>query len=228
MTSRADNPDPASKRTATRHSSAPDRTLRIAIAEDHQMIRKAWVLLLAEWKNLRVVGEVANGQELLDLLGQQRVDVVLLDMEMPVMSGLEAATRISQQFADVKIIALTMQKDLGTLRQFMAHGAVGYVTKNAGQQELYEAIMAVSSGKKYVCTEVSEVLKLAAANRATTLTRRETEVVRHIVAGLSSREIAGKLFLSLKTVEAHRGNVFRKLNVKNVAELIRKAREVGL
>ena len=129
---------------------------------------------------------------------------------------------------NVSIAALTMQKDLSTLRQFMAHGAVGYVTKNAGQQELYDASMAVSSGKKYVCTEVSEVLKLAAANRATTPTRRETEVVRHIVAGLSSREIAGKLFLSLKTVEAHRGNVFRKLKVKNVAELIRKAREEGL
>lgn len=211
------------------------KSIRLAIAEDHNMIRKAWILLLGELENVTVVAEAANGRELIQLLETKPVDIVLMDIDMPLMNGLEAADIIRTRCPWVKIIALTMQKDFSFMKRLFAMGAMGYVTKNASKEELFAAIQAVSEGRKYVCDELNDsLLKKMGQERSATrkdddiLTRREREIVRLIADGMTSRDIAQHLFLSLKTVEAHRGNVFRKFKVKNVAELLKKAREQSL
>ncbi|MBC7922449.1 MAG: response regulator transcription factor [Ferruginibacter sp.] len=206
--------------------------IQVAIADDHNMIRKAWILFLSELEHVTVVGEAADGRELIQLLDHTPADVVLLDIDMPRMNGLEATEIIRGRFPRVKIIALTVQKELTFLKRFLALGAAGYVTKNASKEELLVAIQAVAEGRRYVCEELRKALldKMNGAldkNRSS-LSRREMEIVRLIADGFTSREIAQRLLLSLKTVEAHRGNVFRKYKVKNVAEMIKKAREQGL
>jgi DNA-binding NarL/FixJ family response regulator len=210
------------------------KSIRLAIADDHNMIRKAWILLLGELENVTVIGEAANGRELIQLLETKPVDIVLMDIDMPLMNGLEAAEIIRNRCPWVKIIALTMQKDFSFVKKLFAMGAMGYVTKNASKEELFAAIQAVSEGRKFVCDELNDSLlrkiglERLASQDDDILTRREKEIVRLIADGMTSRDIAQHLFLSLKTVEAHRGNVFRKFKVKNVAELLKKAREHSL
>ena len=212
--------------------------IKIALAEDHTMIRKAWVMLLGELDGISVVGEASNGRELLQLLEKKPVDIVLMDIDMPLMNGIEATEIIKARLPNVKVIALTMQKEFAFLKRLFAMGAMGFVTKNSSKEELFEAIKAVSEGRKYVCDELNGALleKLSQsklpfereASGKSHLTRREIEIVKLIAEGFTSRDIAQRLLLSLKTVEAHRGNVFRKLKVKNVAEMLKKMRDQNL
>lgn len=199
------------------------------------MVRKAWTLLLSELPDVTVVADVANGKELISLLEKQSVDIVLMDIDMPVMNGVEAMEIISNKCPWVKVIALTMQKELFFVKRLFSLGTMGYITKNASKEELFEAIQAVAQGDKYVCNELRGVLldnlnleNEGAALRNTSLTEREIGIVRMITNGLTSKAIALELGISVKTVEVHRSNVFRKFNVKNVAEMIRRAREKGL
>jgi two-component system invasion response regulator UvrY len=215
-----------------------EKIIKIAIAEDHAMIRKAWVMMLGELDNVTVVGEAPNGRELIQLLEKKNVDIVLMDIDMPLMNGIEATEIIKNRCPWVKVIALTMQKEFAFLKRIFSLGAMGFVTKNSSKEELFVAIQAVSEGRRYVCDELNGALldKLSYVtkpsfdkeNNKSNLTRREIEIVRLISEGLTSRDIAQRLFLSLKTVEAHRGNVFRKLKVKNVAEMLKKVREQSL
>jgi DNA-binding NarL/FixJ family response regulator len=215
-----------------------DKIVRIALAEDHAMIRKAWILLLGEMENVTVVGEASNGRELIQLLEKKTVDIVLMDIDMPLMNGIEATEIIKNRCPWVKIIALTMQKEFAFLKRIFSLGAMGFITKNSSKEELFEAIQAVSEGRKYVCDELNGALldKLSHPSKTSfdkesnksNLTRRELEIVKLIAEGATSRDIAQRLCLSLKTVEAHRGNVFRKLKVKNVAEMLKKVREQSL
>jgi|APFEC2959095171_1045051.scaffolds.fasta_scaffold00027_55 DNA-binding NarL/FixJ family response regulator len=215
-----------------------EKNIKIAIAEDHAMIRKAWVMMLGELENVAVVGEVPNGRELIQLLEKKTVDIVLMDIDMPLMNGIEATEIIKNRCPWVKVIALTMQKEFAFLKRIFSLGAMGFITKNSSKEELFIAIQAVSEGRRYVCDELNGALldKLSYVAKPSfdkessksNLTRREIEIVRLISEGLTSRDIAQRLFLSLKTVEAHRGNVFRKLKVKNVAEMLKKVREQSL
>ena len=207
--------------------------IQVAIADDHNMIRKAWILFLSELEHVTVVGEAADGQELIQLLDHTPTDVVLLDIDMPRMNGLEATEIIQSRFPWINIIVLTVQKEVAFLKRFLALGAAGYVTKNASKEELFVAIQAVAEGRQYVCEELRKALsdfnpESTPGRSRNLLSRREVEIVKLIADGLNSREIAQRLLLSLKTVEAHRGNVFRKYKVKNVAEMIKKAREQAL
>jgi len=215
-----------------------EKTIRIAIAEDHAMIRKAWVMMLNELDNVTVVGEAPNGRELIQLLEKKNIDIVLMDIDMPLMNGIEATEIIKSHCPWVKVIALTMQKEFAFLKRIFSLGAVGFVTKNSSKEELFVAIQAVADGRRYVCDELNGALldKLSYVPKPSVekestknnLTHREMEIVRMITEGLTSRDIAQRLLLSLKTIEAHRGNVFRKLKVKNVAEMLKKIREKNI
>lgn len=209
-----------------------DKKVRIIVADDHRMVRKAWELLLLAQKSYKVVGHAANGAEVLQLLQEMRVDVVLMDLDMPVMNGIEATDRIKNCYPWVKVIALTMQKDSAYIKRFFAAGAHGFITKNASEEELLEAIDVVVQGKRYLSKEVSDVLsntllQPAGASKQSFygLSEREIEIIKLIAEGSTTSNIADLLHLSVKTVESHRRNIFKKLQVKNVAQLMTKTKE---
>lgn len=208
------------------------KEVRIIVADDHRMVRKAWELLLLAKVEYKVVGHAANGAEVLQLLQEVKAEVVLMDLDMPVMNGIEATEKIKNCFPWVKVIALTMQKDSAYVKRFFAAGAHGFITKNASEQELMEAIEEVLQGKRYLSKEVTDVLsnsllEPAAASKQDFygLSEREIEVIKLIAYGSTTSQIADTLHLSVKTVESHRRNIFKKLQVKNVAQLMTKTKE---
>ena len=209
------------------------KEIRIVVADDHRMVRKAWELLLSGIQGYKVVGQAANGAEVLQVLQGTHADVVLMDLDMPVMNGIEATDRIRNCFPWIKVIALTMQKDVAYIKRFFASGANGFLTKNASEGELIEAVQEVLEGRRYLSREASEVLSNGALDpKADTkeqhfqgLTEREVEVIKLIAAGSTTSQIADTLHLSIKTVESHRRNIFKKLQVKNVAQLMSKTKE---
>ena len=209
------------------------KEIRIVVADDHRMVRKAWELLLSENKAYKVVGQAANGAEVLQLLQEIKADVVLMDLDMPVMNGIEATEKIRNCFPWVKVIALTMQKDSAYIKRFFASGASGFLTKNASDGELLEAVQEVLTGKRYISKEVSEVLSNSLLEPFISeqkqqfqgLSERELEIIKLISAGSTTNKIADLLNISVKTVESHRRNIFKKLQVKNVAQLMSKTKE---
>jgi two-component system, NarL family, invasion response regulator UvrY len=200
---------------------------KLIIADDHQMLRKAWRLLLSKMENLTIIGEASNGMEVLDLLRQQHANVVLLDIDMPLMDGFETMQRIRKDFPYTRVVALSMFTDKAYAKKMLSLGASGYVTKNSSNDELFKAIEIVSAGGKFVCEEIQSMLLEEfdqEEQEEETLSKREVEIIKLIADGLSSKEISEKLFLSLKTIESHRGNIYKKLKVKNVAELLNKSK----
>lgn len=209
------------------------KEIHIIVADDHRMVRKAWELLLSENKEYKVVGQAANGAEVLQLLQEIKADIVLMDLDMPVMNGIEATVKIRNCFPWVKVIALTMQKDRAYIKRFFASGASGFLTKNASEGELLEAVQEVLAGKRYISKEVSEVLSNSLLEPVSkeqkqhfqALSERELEIIKLISSGSTTSQIAGLLLISVKTVESHRSNIFKKLQVKNVAQLVSKTKE---
>ena len=204
------------------------KDVRIIIADDHRMVRKAWQLLLSEREGTQVVGQAANGEELLDLLQTVKADVVLMDLDMPVMNGIEATSKIKNRFPWVRIIVLTMQKDYAYIEQLFSLGASAFLTKNASEYELFKAVTEVAAGGRYLSKEVGDVLGDRLLRSEGTkenvlfqdLTSREIEIIKLIKGGFTTSQIAEKLFLSIKTVESHRRNIFKKTGVKNVVQLL--------
>lgn len=197
------------------------KNLKIIIADDHKMLRKAWSMLLSQIPTINVIGEASNGAEVLDLLSKNHANIVLMDIDMPLMDGFETARIIKEKYPWSKIIALTMLNDNHSVKKMLKVGIAGFVTKNSSSDELIQAIQIVESGGKYLCSEVQNILlEKVEGDGMEKLTNREKEIVKLIAEGASSKEISEKLFLSIKTIESHRGNIYKKLKVKNVAELI--------
>ncbi|MDX1940974.1 MAG: response regulator transcription factor [Saprospiraceae bacterium] len=202
-----------------------DRIIKIILADDHHLVRKGFRALLEEIPGIIVVGDAANGLELLELLQKIPADVVLLDVEMPGMGGIEACGKIQTQFVDTKVIMLTMRNDAEIVKQSVANGARGFLFKNTSPSELQTAIQKVASGEAYFSSEVTMLLlSQPQTNPALTgLTEREMEIIRLVAEGLSSAEIGEKLFISPRTVDTHRNNILQKLDLPNVAALVRFA-----
>ncbi len=204
--------------------------VKIVIADDHRMVRKAWEILLEERADFSVVGQASNGQEVVSFLEKNKADIILMDLDMPVMNGFEATEKIKNRFPWVKVIGLSMQKDYAYIQKMFSVGASGYLTKNASEMELFEAVEQVAGGEKYISKEVSQVLSSRLINKEqaeesepySDLTKREMEVIKLIMAGKTTNQIAEKLFLSTKTIESHRRSIFKKLNVKNIAQMLQK------
>lgn len=194
---------------------------KIIIADDHKMIRKAWELMIAKLPSFKVAGEASNGAEVIQMLDSVKADIVLLDVDMPVMNGFETVELIKEKFPLTKVVVLTMYKEAQYVRKLLKAGVEGYLTKNSSTEELVNALEVAKAGGRYLCSEVHGILlNKVTPKEAVKLTGREREIVQLIVGGMSSREISEKLFLSIKTIETHRGKIYKKLNVKNVAELI--------
>ncbi len=214
--------------------------IRIIIVDDHPIFIDGLSNLLKNEPDITVVGAAHNGRELIEILKTIEVDIVLLDINMPIMDGIEAAKIIHSNFPNLKVIMLTMYDEPGFIKECLDSGAKGYVLKNIDKDDLIKAIESVSSGKAYFDPNIHEKMLLTFQNKdkqdklspnqalVEQLTQREKEVLQLIAVGLTSIEIGEKLFISKNTVETHRKNLLIKLNAKNTPTLLKIAYEVGL
>jgi len=210
---------------------------RIVLADDHVMFRQGLKRILEERSDLEVVGEVDCGLELLKLLERLVPDLIILDISMPNLRGLEAIHEIKMSHPEVRILVLTMHKDQEYLHQAITAGAEGYLLKEDADAELFSAIDRVRRGRIYVSPKLSEGVtedwvKMSRGDHKPSfepekLTTREREVVKLIAEGKSSKEVGDLLFISVRTVEHHRANIMEKLNLKNTADLVKYAVQKG-
>lgn len=208
---------------------------RIVLADDHTILRQGIKRMIEGVADLTVVGQASDGIELLSLLKILDTDLVILDISMPRLRGIEAIRELKKIFPNVKVLVLTMYKDKELLHQAISSGADGYVLKEDSDKELYSAIEKVRQGKIYISPRLTEGLKndWTLTRRGIfkpvlkPLTKREMEVLRLIAEGKSNKEIANLLFISIRTVQNHRANIMNKLSIKKTADLIRYAIHQG-
>jgi DNA-binding NarL/FixJ family response regulator len=208
---------------------------RIVLADDHTIVRQGVKRMIEGMGDLTVVGEASDGIELLNLLNILDADLVILDISMPNLRGIEATRELKKVFPGVKILVLTMYKDKELLHQAISSGADGYVLKEDSDKELYSAIEKVRQGKIFISPRLSEGVTndWVQTRRGISkpplerLTNREMEVLRLIAEGKSNKEIANLLFISIRTVQNHRANIMNKLGIKKTAELVKYAIHQG-
>lgn len=211
--------------------------IRVIVADDHTILREGVCSLLALQSDMEVVGEASDGAEALELLAGAAVDVVIMDMVMPRMNGLEATREIKRRWPGVKILILSMYDDDAYVQQVIQAGASGYVLKRVATEDLVQAIREVHSGASFLYPPIAAKLiddyrrivrGDALPDTLGPLTPREREVLRLIAEGNTNQDIADILGLSRKTVESHRGNIMRKLQLHDVTDLVKYAIREGV
>ncbi|GGE99626.1 response regulator [Hymenobacter cavernae] len=212
--------------------------IRVVLTDDHAIIRDGISSLLRDESGLEVVGEAANGQQLLEFLETASADVVLLDLNMPIMDGFTTIGHLRRLHPEVKVLVLSMLDHERYVAQALEAGALGYALKNTGRSELIYAISSVANGHQFLCTAIgmallrrlqtSEPVTNNEAPKAGILSKRELEVLRLIAEGMTNAEIADKLFTSKRTIETHRQNIIEKTQAKNTAALIKYAVSNGM
>jgi DNA-binding NarL/FixJ family response regulator len=212
-------------------------TIRILLAEDHTIVRKGLRSLLDGEAGIRVVGEAADGREAVGKVGQLLPDVVVMDIAMPALNGLEATRQIRNRFPKVKVLILTMHADEEYIPQVLQAGASGYVVKQAAPEELVSAVQAVYQGELFLSPSISRTVAQQYVRQAEAstgqdhddpLTPREREVLQLIAEGQPPRQIAHLLCISIKTVETHRAHLMGKLDAHSTAELTQYAIRKGI
>ena len=208
---------------------------KIVVADDHQIVREGLVKLLESREDFEVVGQASDGLEAVEMVLEKKPDLVLMDILMPKISGIDATRRLQKEGCTTKILVLSMNENRASVEEVLRAGAAGYIVKNATSKELLNAIDAVRSGDSYLSPTVTRQVVDAIANPGdqgtsgvAMLTGREREVLELIAEGLSSKEIASQLGVSLKTVDSHRANLMDKLDIHKVSGLVRFAIRVGL
>lgn len=210
---------------------------KIFIADDHQMMLDGITSLLRGNDEFVVVGTAMTGKDALNALHESQPDILLTDIQMPEMTGIELLQEVRKHWPEQKVMVLSMFNDPGIVETIMQHGANGYILKNTGREELLEALSAVRDGNSFFSTAVVDTMKENLRNppsekkgylNSADLTEREQEIVRLIAQEHSSEDIANMLFISRRTVETHRKNILRKTGVSNVVGLVRYAYENGL
>ncbi len=208
-------------------------TIRVLLVEDHRMVREALREVLTKVPDVEVVGEAGNAHDGLVQALDLAPDVIVLDIRLPDLNGIEVAARLRDAGSTAKIVALSAFSDKRFVTEMVRSGASGYVTKSAAGSELVRAIRAVAAGQGYFSPEiagalVAEVRQRPNAGDALPLARREREVLRLIAEGIRSPEIATRLHITVATVEVHRRNIMRKLGLRTVAELTKHAIREGI
>ncbi len=199
----------------------------IVVVDDHKLFRNGLAAILQDDDRFNLVGGADDKESLLVLLAQNKVDIVLLDISLPNESGLDILSEVNNQFPDVKCIMLTMHEEIHYVKESLKKGAYGYLLKDSGEQELVTAILAVFEGKKHFKDKISDLLVEEMSKTGTEanpiLSDREVEIVRLVAEGKITKEIADRLFISVRTVETHRSRIMKKLGVSNASEMIKTA-----
>ena len=208
--------------------------IRVLLADDHRMLREGLCLMLERSGQVQVIGEASDGQAAVELASQLQPDVVVMDIAMPILNGIEATRLICLQNPSTKVLILTMYQTEEYISEVLKAGASGYVTKDAAGEELLKAIQATYNGTVYlqpsVATSlVNQYLQIVSTDgKEGGLTPRELEILLLLVKGLENKAVAAQLSLSVHTVRAHRTNLMKKLDAHNTAELINQAQLLGL
>ena len=200
--------------------------ITILIADDHTLIRETWSLILRNDPRFTVLAETGNGEEAIELARELRPDVILMDINLPGIDGIEATQQIRKFAPGSRVLGISLHTQPAYARQMMKKGAMGYVTKNSTRAEMFKAILEIYQGKKYICDEIKNNLSdqiingNEQPNGINALTQREIEIITFVKKGDSSKEIAKALHIAVKTVEVHRHNMLKKLNLKNTSALV--------
>ena len=205
---------------------------RILLADDHRMVRQGFRLILQAQEDMEVIGETGNGREAVELAKSLKPDVVVMDVTMPELNGIEATRRIREAEPFVRVLALSVHRDGIYVRETVRAGAEGYILKESADSELIAAVRAVAQGNSYLSPEIAgSVLKdyrKHATNPIDLLSSREREVLQLIAEGRTTKEIAASLNLSVYTVDGHRTRIMEKLGLHSVGELVRFAVRSGI
>ena len=200
------------------------KQISILVTDDHKLIREAWVSIINRDPRFHVIGECGSGEEAIALAKQFNPDVVIMDINLPGISGIETIPLIRKFSPLSKILGISMHTQPTYARKMIKKGAMGYVTKNSSREEMFNAIVEIYNGGKYICEEIKNIFWEQSETESPTgfnsLSEREIEIIRLIKNGHSSKEIAEMLSLSVKTVEVHRYHILKKLNLKNAASLV--------
>jgi DNA-binding NarL/FixJ family response regulator len=204
------------------------RPIHIGMAEDHLLFRQGVIALLKEYEEINILFDVGNGKELLDILKTSKPDIVLLDIEMPVMNGKEALAKIQEKYPNVKVIMISMHYDDAYITEYIINGAVGFLPKNCDIEKIVDAIYAVYEQGYYFDSKISKslVVKLMKADKVNPtitelmLSEREIEVLKLTCLEKTNQEMSEELFISKRTVEGHRKSILKKTNAKNVVGLV--------
>ncbi len=198
----------------------------LLITDDHKLIREAWSSILNSDSRFKVIAETGSGEEAVELAKQLRPNVVILDINLPGMNGFDTIPLIRKFSPGSKILGVSLHTQPTYARKMIQKGALGYVTKNSSREEMFKAIIEIHNGRKYICDEIKNILSEQMLNGdehtsgLNSLSQREIEIISFIKKGHSSKEIADILSLSAKTIEVHRYNLMKKLNLRNTAALV--------
>lgn len=202
--------------------------ISIVLADDYTVVRRALRMLLEEEPGFEVVAEADDSDAAIRYLSGHKPDVLILDLNMPGLPGLEAIPKMKEASPETKIVVLTMQKEPAFARQALQLGVLGYVLKEAAEEELVQAVRSVAVGDTYLQPALEAKLAAGPEGAASDLSERETDVLRLIALGHTNAEIAERLYISVRTVETHRAHIQQKLGVSSRAELVRCALSRGL
>lgn len=210
-------------------------SIKILIADDHQLFREGLINLLSDTPEIEVVAHAENGKVAVEEAIIYKPDIVIMDIGMPVLSGIEATTIIKSKMPDIKVIALSMHSDKHYIKGMLEAGATGYLFKNCTHSQLIEAIETVYAGKKYLSDEITEVLIDDYLNKGDSidddtedLTEREMDVLILLAEGSTTRDISEQLFVSVKTVGTHKQNILKKLKLKSTVDIVKYALKKGI
>lgn len=209
--------------------------ISILLVDDHRLIRDSWSFILNSDPRFAVVDETSNGDEAINIARDKKPDIILMDVNMTPVNGFDATRQIRKFSPGSKVIGVSMHSMPAYAKRMLQLGAMGYVTKNSSKDEMITAILEVNAGRKFICEEVKNILAQQELDDTpvptadmNNLSRRELDIIQLIKEGLSSKEIAQQLEISLKTVEVHRYNILKKLNLKNTAALVNFMNTQGL
>ena len=208
-------------------------SLNILLVDDHALVTDGIRALLQGENHFTIKGEATNGQMALEMLKVLKIDLVLMDIDMPIMNGVEAIKQIKRDFPMVKVVVLTMHDEKAMINKLLDLGADGYLLKNSSKQELIHCILGVANDQRYISSEATAILLQVDEPKVSNgllaqLTERELEIIKLIAEGHSNKEIGDKLFISHRTVDTHRTNLMAKLGVHNVAGIVKFAIVNGL
>lgn len=209
------------------------KKIRLFLVDDHRMVVDMWTALLSSDPRFEVLGYTVDGNTAIERIRECQPQVVLMDITLPGKSGIELTKLVKEKWPDMRVLAVSMHNNTLLIKQMLANGASGFVSKTSGFEEMSRAVLTIAEGQRYISEDIKELITAQMINPdfespavlLNELTKREIEVVEMLRDGLSSKQIAERLFISNRTVEVHRYNIFRKLKVNNVVSLIKLVNE---